>query len=88
MTQKQRKALEGAYVEIENEEAVCICYTWSMMRNKVCLLDIKEAMALNPNSMFWWGMETMDLNIGHPEVRSARLLGIAFMLTMPKDMIP
>lgn len=85
MTRRQRKALERAYVLIENETESCICST---LPEDINLYDIQEAKAFYPHTAFWWGRFTMGVPLSSPEVRSARLLGLAFMLTMPKDMIP
>lgn len=85
MTRKQREALERAYVLIENETENCICYA---LPEDVNLYYIPEAMAFYPSASLWWGHSTMEILFDYPEARSARLLGLAFMLTMPKDMIP
>lgn len=37
--------------------------------------------------VYWWGQKTMGSPFYSEECRNARLLGIAFMLTMPEDMI-
>lgn len=85
MTRKQRKALERAYVLIENNKRFCIC---GSLPFGITLYNIPEAQAFNPGTDYWWGDYTMGIAPQSSEALSARLLGLAFMLTMPKDMIP
>lgn len=49
--------------------------------------DTKEAKMLNPGEVFWWGRATMNEPYYSLECRNARLLGIAMMVTMPKEIL-
>ncbi len=55
------------------------------------IFDCEEFRAFDPGihpTRCWWGWETMRNNHSSDECRNARLLAIAFMLTMPEDMRP
>ena len=89
-----KKALKKAGNEIALRRRRTICQATSLedLDIKAC----KEFTAFCPQlpndlgmcSYFWWGTKTMNAWEGHEKCYHARLLGIAFMITMPEDMVP
>ncbi len=57
------------------------------------LSECPEFMAFNPfkeknTNYYWWKDSTMDDGDTQDDIQNARLIAIAFMITMPKDMVP
>ena len=46
----------------------------------------EEAKMFDPGTFVWWGYQTMD-EPDHTSKKNARLLCIAFMITMPKELL-
>ncbi len=92
MEKELRKALKFVGNEIAKGNQKAICHAFVPLRLGIC--DCKEFLAFDPKiqthstSYYWWGTKTMNAWEGHETCRNARLLGIAFMLTMPEDMVP
>lgn len=84
MNLKQRRALEKAGEKIASEKEYLIC---CCLDNGIDLHQIPEAKMIRPDSVFWWGQKEMDLPADNIVCRNARLLGIAMMLTMPKEFV-
>ncbi len=76
------------------EKAICHALNMHYSDLITDIIYCKEFTAFDPqvnHSLFgyyWWGIYTMGLYEDSEECRNARLLGIAFMLTMPEDMVP
>ncbi len=93
MEKEFKKALKKAGNEIALRHRTTICQAIPLDLN---IQACKEFTAFCPQlhnnlgicSYFWWGIKTMNKWENHKDCRNARLLGIAFMLTMPEDMIP
>lgn len=84
MNSKEREALLKAGEKIASGRKSCICYC---LPEDIELHDIPEAKMLDPKTVFWWGLDSMD-NFSQSDIcREARLLGIAMMLTMPKEFV-
>jgi hypothetical protein len=82
MKPKIRKQLLKAAetISLENEYCICACIGSDWKQSE-------EAMMINPGHILWWGFNSMRVRANDDEARNARLLGIAFMLTMPKEII-
>lgn len=87
MTKKQKRELLKAAELIAKEKSDYICVALWDVNSKLDIYKDKTCRMFNPNSTTWWGLITMKVPSYSKEARNARLLGIAFMLTMPKDMI-
>ena len=82
MNKKTKKDLIRAGEEIAREESYFICSVigkdWQ---------NTAEAKMFNPNTIVWWGKVTTGQYALSDDCRNARLLGIAFMITMPKELL-
>jgi len=88
MTKQQRKALLKAGELIASEKEYCICEALSMLTPRIELSSIPEAKLIRPyNVTFWWGGITMGDDYYTSPCRNDRLIGIAMMLTMPKEIL-
>lgn len=80
MTTKQRAQLLRAGELIAIGLHTCICTTMPSMG----LDHIEEGFLIDPGTAYWWGYGSTH---AHEEHRQARLIGIAMMLTMPKEIL-
>ena len=89
MTEKQLlKALAKAGELIATREHYCICNAMrEITGDSDSWKELPQAKMIDPNSVIWWGLDTMGVFCYYTEARNARLLGIAMMFTMPDDMI-
>lgn len=89
MTKQQKADLLRAGERIASKEKFSICGAiGSNFR------ESEEAQMINPRkykeykyTMWWWSRHTMDESFVSENCRNARLIGIAMMLTMPKEII-
>ena len=87
MKEKFIEPLQEAGELIASDAAYTIC---GAIKN-ADIWDCEEFRAFDPGvhpTRCWWGWMTMSNTHSSDECRNARLLGIAFMLTMPEDMCP
>lgn len=92
MTKKQGAALLYAAENISKKKEFVICA--ELYNFGIEILDIPEARMICPyketwqtKQFAWWGSHTMDVFLDSAEAQGARLIGIAMMLTMPKEML-
>lgn len=87
MTQEERMTLKKAadYISFYSVGICLAIYIVSDLEHK--LINIPEAMAFRPEKIFYPEKYWFEHPL-FPEGKSERLLAIAFMLTMPKEMIP
>jgi len=89
MNKEHRKALLDAAELIEKDINTGLCLSILHASGwQFDLDDIPEAQAFDPGFNYWWGTDTMKCPPYSEKCKQARLLGIAFMLTIPKDMLP
>lgn len=82
---KTKRQLRDAAELIVRGEKLFICKAfYYLFGNKNKWKELPSAKMLDPYTHTWWGAESI-VGINNP--KSARLLGIAMMLTMPDDMI-
>lgn len=83
MTRKEfnRQMLEAGMV-IANKKQSCICSVIEDGWQRYVI-----ARMFNPRNSVWWGWASMGVHYDSQIARNARLLGIAFMMTIPDDMI-
>ena len=86
---KQKKDLLKAAELIAQGKQHAICCTLSGINSKLNIYKDPVCRMFKPDALawYWWGERTMGSTHDSEECRNARLLGIAFMLTMPEDMI-
>lgn len=87
MNDKQRKDLLKVAELIATEKTNMICYTLKSIKSDLNIYQDPVCKMFDPTAVVWWGIDTMNVFADSPEARNARLLGIAFMLTMPEDMV-
>ncbi len=88
MKREIKKQLSEAAELIADGKADCICASMGLLgyfsgdwQNE------EEAKMINPQTAMWWGFLSMGVYCGSNEARQARPLGIAMMLTMPKEIV-
>lgn len=84
-----KQSLIFAAGEVSKFKNVGICSATGFTDISKCT----EFMAFCPyddmsTSLFWWNESTMDENDTQDDIQNARLIAIAFMITMPEDMVP
>lgn len=75
---------------IVNKEKSSICHAMADVSSYSVLnnwMDSDEAKMIDPGDTYWWGFTSMGHKYSSDEARGARLIGIAMMITMPKDII-
>ena len=87
MNKKQKKDLLKAAELIAQGKRHAICYTLSGINSDLDIDKDPVCSMFDPGTWYWWGERTMGSTYYSEECRNARLLGIAFMLTMPEDMV-
>lgn len=87
MNKQQKKDLLKAAELIAQGKYHGICYALANIKSKLDIHYDPVCSMFDPNAVHWWGQDTMGLPCFSEECRNARLLGIAFMLTMPEDMV-
>lgn len=83
--------------DIAAKRKFCICDSINHRNRENGLTEIEECRMFNPRNegswfltLFWWGNGTFLRNgneYNNKENTNSRLLGLAFMLTMPKEML-
>lgn len=89
MTKKLKSDLLKVGELIVRGESSCICDATGI--NNIYSYEwqkTNEAQLIRPTikTDYWWGIETMGEPFYFDSCRQARLIGIAMMLTMPKEM--
>lgn len=87
MTKKQQKELIKVGNLIITGETYCICDALSIINYKLKIKNYKELMMFDPNSIFWWKATSMNSSFTSEYCRNARLMGIAFAYSMPKEIL-
>jgi len=89
MTKKQKRELLKAAELIARKKIHYTCVALKHVDSKLDIFKDKACRMFKPiyYDATWWGSDTMGVLAWSDEARNARLLGIAFMLTMPEDMI-
>lgn len=87
MNKKQKKDLLRAAELIAQGKSHAICYALANINSDLNIDNDPVCLMFKPDTLYWWGMRSMRSPLDSEECRNARLLGIAFMLTMPEDMI-
>jgi hypothetical protein len=92
MTRKMKKDLAKAGNMIARKKKDSICNAMHLLGiNPMEWQETEEAQLVSPFLCFstgvWWGMRTMNVRYNKKECRGARLIGIAMMITMPKEIV-
>jgi hypothetical protein len=87
---KIKNALKRAGNKIALKENSCICAAidYCSKYGAFGWKQTDEAEMINPGVLlYWWGPETMKQSFRSDKCRGARLIGIAMMVTMPKEIV-
>ncbi len=87
MNKQQKKDLLKAAELIAQGKNDFICSSLNVIGSTLDIRFDPVCSMFNPESTSWWGIYNMGEYAWEDGPRNARLLGIAFMLTMPEDMI-
>jgi hypothetical protein len=91
MTKKMKKDLIRAAELIATNKENTICDAMNSIVGFSKWKETEEAQIINPNSQgvigYWWGYETIGFAYYSYKSRGARLIGIAMMITMPKEIV-